>query len=411
MKILVVGAGGREHALAWKIAQSPLCRQLFVAPGNGGTEGWNVPIAANDVAALTRFAKERRVDLTVIGPEEPLTLGLADALRAEGLAVFGPGQAAARLEGSKAFAKEVLAAAGAPTARCRVFTDQAAALAYAEKAAPVVIKADGLAAGKGVIVAATAEEARRAVRDIMGGGFGAAGATVLAEEYLTGPEVSLLCFCDGETALPMVAAQDHKRAFDGDKGPNTGGMGVCAPPPVWTPALEAETLERIIRPVLAEMRRRGAPFTGTLFAGLMLTADGPKALEFNARFGDPETQALMLLLESDLVPLLLACAAGDLSGTRAVWRPGAAVCVVMAAPGYPGAYEKNIPLTLPRELPEDTAIFHAGTAWRDDDALLSAGGRVLGVTARGGDLAAARARAYALTESIGFPGARYRRDI
>ncbi|MDR1321572.1 MAG: phosphoribosylamine--glycine ligase [Gracilibacteraceae bacterium] len=411
VNILVVGGGGREHALAWKIAASPLCRRLYVAPGNGGTAEWNVPIAAGDIPALTEFALRQKVDLTVIGPEEPLTLGLADALRAENLAVFGPGRLAARLEGSKAFAKEVMAAAGVPAAASRVFTEQAAALAYIdETGAPIVIKADGLAAGKGVIVARTQAEARQAVQSIMGGAFGAAGARILIEECLTGREVSLLCFCDGETARPMVAVQDHKRARDGDEGPNTGGMGVCAPPPFWTPALEAEAMAKVVRPTLLEMKRRGAPFTGTLFVGLMLTADGLRVLEYNVRFGDPETQALMMLLRSDIVPLLAACASGGLNMAAALWRPEAAVCVVMAAPGYPGAYPRDIPITLPREIPEYAAVFHAGTIWRED-ALLSAGGRVLGVTARGPDLAAARARAYALTEEIGFPGAHFRRDI
>ncbi|MDR0434852.1 MAG: phosphoribosylamine--glycine ligase [Gracilibacteraceae bacterium] len=412
MKILIVGAGGREHALAWKIATSPLCRRLYVAPGNGGTAEWNIPVAANDIAGLTEFARREKVDLTVVGPEEPLTLGLADALRAENLTVFGPGREAARLEGSKAFAKEVMAKAGAPTAASRVFTEQAAACAYIEKTGtPVVVKADGLAAGKGVIVTRTAAEAKQAVHDVMGGAFGRAGERIVVEERLTGPEVSLLCFCDGETARPMTAVQDHKRIFDGDAGPNTGGMGVCAPPSFWTPALEAEAMERVVTPTLREMRRRGAPFTGVLFVGLMLTDAGLRVLEYNVRFGDPETQALMMLLQSDLVPLLLACArGGGLETARVEWRPEAAVCVVMAAPGYPGPYAKDIPLALPQATPEYAAIFHAGTALRDG-AYLSAGGRVLGVTARGADLTAARARAYALTEKIGFPGARFRRDI
>jgi phosphoribosylamine--glycine ligase len=411
VKILVVGSGGREHALAWKIAKSPLCRQLFVAPGNGGTAEWNIPIAARDSVALTEFACRQSVDLIVIGPEEPLSLGLADRLRAAGLAVFGPGREAARLEGSKAFAKEVMAAAGVPTAAGRVFTEKEAALAHISQAGvPIVVKADGLAAGKGVFVAQTAAEAQRAVRDLLGGALGPAGARIVVEECLSGPEVSLLCFCDGESVRPMTAVQDHKRALDGDEGPNTGGMGVGAPPSFWTPALETEALERIVRPTLREMQRRGAPFTGTLFAGLMLTESGLKALEFNVRFGDPETQALILLLQSDIVPLLLACARGGLSKVEAVWRPETAVCVVMAAPGYPGAYEKNIPITLPPVIPEYAAIFHAGTE-RRDGALRSVGGRVLGVTARGPDLAAARARAYALTEGVDFPGAHFRRDI
>jgi phosphoribosylamine--glycine ligase len=410
LDVLVVGGGGREHALAWKIAQSPLCARIFVAPGNGGTPEWNVNLDTADDAAVLDFVKREHIDLVVIGPEEPLTRGLADALRATGVRVFGPGREAARLEGSKAFAREITTAAGIPSPVCRVFSDKEEALAYVQKTgAPIVIKADGLAAGKGVVVAHTTEEAAQAVEDILGGAFGAAGNQIVIEECLTGQEISLLCLCDGQHALPLMAVQDHKRAEDGDRGPNTGGMGTYAPPPFWNKQLEKTVIKRVAEPVLAEMRRRGTPFSGMLFIGLMLTVSGVKVLEFNVRFGDPETQVLMLMLKSDILPLLVGCAEGRLPSGALSWETGAAVCVVLAAPGYPAAYKKGIPLALP-DLPPDTMIFHAGTTLNDGQ-LLSSGGRVLGVTAQGRNHAQAQARAYALAAKVGFPAAHYRRDI
>lgn len=409
-KILLVGSGGREHALAWKISQSPLCKKLFVAPGNAGTEEWNAPIKANDIEALIQFAKAEDIDLTVVGPEEPLSLGIVNRFQAEGLKIFGPSREAAMLESSKAFAKEIMEDAKVPTAGYRTFVEKEEAKEYIKKMGiPIVIKADGLAAGKGVVVATLFEEAMEGIASIMGGAFGSAGEKVVIEEFLEGPEVSLLCFCDGDTALPMVAVQDHKRACDGDKGLNTGGMGTYSPPPFWTKELENEVIQTIAQPTLEVMRRRGAPFRGVLFLGLMITADGPKLLEYNVRFGDPETQVIMNLLKSDLIPVLDTCAEGYLTDVQLEWYEGAAVCVVMAAPGYPGEYTKEIPITLP--LPEnDQVIFHAGTALVEGK-LKSSGGRVLGITSRGYSIASARERAYKLVEKVEFRNAHYRTDI
>lgn len=410
-RILIVGAGGREHALAWKISQSPLCKELFVAPGNAGTEKWNVPVKADDIAGLVRLAKEKQIDLTIVGPEDPLSLGIVDSFLAEGLRIFGPTQEAAKLESSKVFAKAVMNEAQVPTAEYRTFTDKEEALKYIGRiGAPIVIKADGLAAGKGVIVANLFDEALEGVEKIMGGSFGAAGNEVVIEEYLEGQEVSLLCFCDGETALPMVAVQDHKRALNGDRGLNTGGMGTYCPPPFWTKKLENEVIEKIALPTLAVMRRRGTPFIGVLFLGLMITAQGPKLLEYNVRFGDPETQVVMPLLASDLIPVLEACTAGRLSEIQIVWHTGTAVCVVMASPGYPSSYPKGIPITLPEINNEKHIIFHAGTAMTNEK-ITSAGGRVLGVTVHSDSLVAAREEVYELVQKIDFPSAHYRSDI
>jgi len=410
-KILVVGSGGREHALAWKIAQSPLCAELFVAPGNAGTKQWNVGLKANDIPGLLKFAQENAVDLTVVGPEEPLSLGIVDSFQAAGLKVFGPTLEAARLETSKAFAKHIMDEAKVPTAEYRTFTDFEAARRYlSQKGAPIVLKADGLAAGKGVIVAMTQEEALDGLSKIMGGAFGSAGDKVVIEEFLEGQEVSLLCFCDGEKALPMAAVQDHKRALDGDRGLNTGGMGTYSPPPFWTPKLEDEVLEKIALPTLKVMKQRGAPFRGVLFLGLMITAQGPKLLEYNARFGDPETQVVMMRFASDLLPVLEACAEGSLSEVQIDWHQDTAVCVVMAAPGYPGSYNKGIPIRLPELHNDCETVFHAGTDFIDG-RLVSSGGRVLGVTARGDSLAEAREKAYDLISRIDFPQAHYRTDI
>lgn len=410
-KILLVGSGGREHALAWKISQSPLCAKLYVAPGNAGTEEWNVPIAANDITGLVRFALDQKIDLTIVGPEEPLSLGIVDSFKAQGLEIFGPSREAAKLESSKAFAKQIMDEAGVPTAEYQTFTDIEAAKEYLGRmGAPIVIKADGLAAGKGVIVANLFEEALEGLESIMGGTFGSAGNQVVIEEYLEGQEVSLLCFCDGHTALPMVAVQDHKRALNGDMGLNTGGMGTYCPPPFWTAKLEKQVIETIALPTLNVMKKRGTPFVGVLFLGLMITANGPKLLEYNVRFGDPETQVVMVQLQSDLVAIIDACTDGKLAARDIQWHDGTALCVVMAAQGYPGAYLKGIPLTLPQALAENQVIFHAGTKL-ENGAIVSSGGRVLGVTQRSDSLEAARQAVYELVAKIDFPDAHYRTDI
>lgn len=408
--ILIVGSGGREHALAWKINQSSLCNKLYVAPGNAGTLEWNVPISANDIEGLVRFAKTQEIGLTVVGPEEPLSLGLVNAFKAEGLRIFGPSKAAALLESSKAFAKEIMLQAKVPTADYGTFTDKSEAEQYIRKiGAPIVIKADGLAAGKGVIVALTLDEALEGLDTIMGGAFGSAGEKVVVEEFLEGPEVSLLCFCDGSKALPMTPVQDHKRALDGDMGLNTGGMGTYSPPPFWTNELEEEVIRTIVQPTLEVMRDRGTPFTGILFLGLMITNMGPKLLEYNVRFGDPETQVVMTLLKSDLIPIFEACIDGGLAEVQTDWFDNFAVCVVMAAPGYPGEYTKGIPISLP-PTGDNQVIFHAGTKMAEGK-LVSSGGRVLGVTARGETIAAVRKEAYDLVGKIDFPQAHYRTDI
>lgn len=410
-KILIIGSGGREHALSWKIAQSPFCAKLYVAPGNAGTQQWNIPIQANDIGELLRFALNEGIDLTVVGPEEPLSLGIVNSFQNAGLKIFGPVREAAQLESSKSFAKSIMAEARVPTAGCRTFDDPLMAREYIlEKGAPIVIKADGLAAGKGVIVAAGLDEALAGIDTIMGGSFGPAGKKVVIEEFLEGREVSLLCFCDGREAVPMVAVQDHKRALDGDGGLNTGGMGTYSPPPFWTKGLEQEVMRTIACPTLEVMGKKGAPFRGVLFLGLMITASGPKLLEYNVRFGDPETQVVMMLLKSDLIPVLEACIAGNLAAAKIEWYQGSSVCVVMAAPGYPGNYRKGIPITLPQNQSENEVIFHAGTAL-ENTQLVSSGGRVLGVTVRSDSLLTARDKTYSLVEKIIFPDAHYRSDI
>ena len=409
-RILIVGSGGREHALAWKIAQSPLCEQLYVAPGNAWTDMWNVPIKTDDIQALVQFAKSNFIDLTVVGPEEPLSLGIVDSFLAEGLRIFGPSKEAAKLESSKAFAKIIMDEAGVPTAEYRTFTSKQEAEEYLGKVgAPIVIKADGLAAGKGVIVATLFEEALDGIERIMGGEFGQAGNQVVIEEYLEGQEVSLLCFCDGTSALPMVAVQDHKRALNGDLGLNTGGMGTYSPPSFWTKELEEEVIRTLALPTLKVLSERGTPFVGVLFLGLMITAQGPKLLEYNVRFGDPETQVVMSQLKSDLIPVLEASTEGSLQEMKIEWYEGTAVCVVMAAPGYPGSYQKGIPINLPYT-EENQMIFHAGTIL-NSGKVESSGGRVLGVTVRSHSLVSARKEAYELLEKIDFPKAHYRTDI
>ena len=413
--ILLLGSGGREHALARKLAESPRCGTLYIAPGNGGTVqvGENVALAEDDPEAVADFARETGVGLVVIGPEAPLVAGVADAVRVAGIPCFGPGAEGAQMEGSKKFSKELMARAGIPTAAYGSFTDEASALAYvSEQGAPIVVKADGLAAGKGVIVAATLEEAEEAVRECFQGAFGAAGSTVVVEECLTGPECSLLAFTDGKTVLPMATAQDHKRALEGDKGPNTGGMGVYSPVPIVTED-ELAAMKQVMLDTVAELAAEGIDYRGCLYGGFMLTNDGPKVLEFNARFGDPETQVILPRLKNDLVEVMLACAEGRLDEVELAWRDEWAVAVVLTSAGYPGSYEKGKVITgiEDAEAVEDVTVYHAGTAVREDGELVTSGGRVLAVTALGDTFEAARDLAYEACEKIDFEGKTLRRDI
>jgi phosphoribosylamine--glycine ligase len=416
MKILVVGGGGREHALAWRLARDPERPEIVCAPGNAGSAaaGRNVAVDASDVPALVELARAERPDLVVVGPEAPLCAGLADALSAEGFAVFGPTRDGARLEGSKIFCKDVLRAAGVPTAAAERFTDAAAAKAFVRaRGGAVVVKADGLAAGKGVTVCATAAEAEAAIDDaLVKGVFGDAGREVLVEECLVGEEVSILGLVDGERVVLLASAQDHKRVFDGDLGPNTGGMGAYSPAPVIADADLPAIRELVFERTLAELRRRGITYRGVLYAGLMMTAEGPRVLEFNCRFGDPETQAILPRWSGSVSRALLACAQGRLDPSMVSWHPGACVCVVIAAGGYPGAYEKGKViegLDAAGALP-DVAVFHAGTAAKDG-RIVTAGGRVLGVTALGADIRGAVARVYEAVGRIRFEGMQCRRDI
>jgi len=416
MRILVVGGGGREHALVWKIGQSPLAEKVFCAPGNPGTArlAENVAIAADDVEELARWAVENRIDFVVVGPEAPLVLGLADRLAEAGVAVFGASAAAARLEGSKAFAKEVMAAAGIPTASYGSFDALGPALAHARAAGGrVVVKADGLAAGKGVVVCGEIAEAEAALRSILVDRVhGAAGARVVVEELLAGPEASVIALVDGERVRVLPPAQDHKRIFDGDRGPNTGGMGAFSPTPTVDDALLADVERQVLLPTVREMARRGTPFRGALYAGLMLTADGPKVLEFNARFGDPETQPILMRVRGDIVPALLAAARGDLSAVTIEVDPRAAVGVVMAAEGYPGRVTVGDAVDgAEGPFPPDVQVFQAGTRRGPDGRILTSGGRVLTVCALGADRADAAARAYQALTRVQFRGAQFRRDI
>ncbi len=415
MNVLLIGSGGREHALAWRIAASPLLGKLYCAPGNAGIAELAdcVPLDSADHGAVIRFCGEREIGLVMIGPEAPLVAGLADDLAGNGIKVFGPSKAAAQLEGSKGFTKDFCAEFGIPTAAYRRFSDKTAALAYlAKQSLPIVVKADGLAAGKGVTVAETREVAVAAVEACFDGAFGEAGAEIVIEECLIGEEASFFALCDGAHALPLIAAQDHKRAFDGEKGPNTGGMGAYSPAPVMTPEITRRTMDEIIWPTVKGMAARGTPFKGVLFAGLMITADGPKLIEYNVRFGDPETQVLMLRLKSDLLPALVATADGVLKTFDLRWHDDAAMTVVMAAKGYPGSYAKNTEI---RGLDaagavDGVEVFHAGTA-REGGKMLATGGRVLNVSARGKTVREARKRAYEAVSKIDWPGGFYRSDI
>jgi len=414
--VLLVGGGGREHAIAWKLAQSPGLGRMIAAPGNPGiaAHARRVPLKDTAIDSLVALAQQEQPDLVVIGPEAPLALGLADRLRAAGLAVFGGSAAAARLESSKAFAKDLMARHRIPTARFGTFRDAAAARRYArELGAPLVVKADGLAAGKGVTVCGTLEEADRAIAQCLEArAFGDAGLTVVVEEFLVGEEASFFALSDGATVLPLTAAQDHKTVLDGDRGPNTGGMGAYSPAPVMDAAMQERVMATIVRPTIAAMADEGAPYTGALFVGLMITALGPKVIEFNCRFGDPECQAILPRLEDDLLALLLAAATGKGLPPALTWSAQSSVCVVMTSAGYPGAYETGRAITgveAAAALP-GVNVFHAGTALVDG-ALVTAGGRVLGVQAVGADVSTAIRTAYAAVERIRFDGAHYRRDI
>ncbi|KAB2872539.1 MAG: phosphoribosylamine--glycine ligase [Bauldia sp.] len=415
MNVLLIGSGGREHALAWKLARSPKLGKLFAAPGNPGIGECAelAPLDPADHRAVIDFCRARSIGFVVIGPEAPLVAGLADDLAAAGILAFGPGKEAARLEGSKGYTKDLSAEAGIPTGAYGRFRDAAAAKAHVrDRGAPIVIKADGLAAGKGVTVAMDLDAALAAVDDCFAGAFGAAGAEVVVEEFLAGEEASFFALSDGETVVPLATAQDHKRVGDGDTGANTGGMGAYSPAPVMTPALIERTMAEIVRPTVAAMAARGAPFRGVLYAGLMITAGGPKLIEYNVRFGDPETQVLMMRLESDLLDLLLATAEGRLAGMTPAWSSDAALTVVMAAKGYPGAYEKDTAIGGIDEadrLP-GVKVFHAGTALRDG-RLVAHGGRVLDVTATGPTIAEAQARAYQAVDAIDWRQGFCRRDI
>ncbi len=416
MNILVLGGGGREHALAWAIKQNPKCDRLIVAPGNAGIAAMaeTADIDITNPGVVAGFCEENAVDFVVIGPEAPLVAGVADRLRDGGVLCFGPSADAARLEGSKAFTKEICDAAGAPTAAWARFTDAAAALAHVEKAGlPLVIKADGLAAGKGVIIPETPEAAQEAIGAMFSGAFGAAGAEVVIEEFMQGEEASFFVLVDGETCLPIGTAQDHKRAGEGDTGPNTGGMGAYSPAPVLTDAIQAQVMEKIIRPTMAEMARRGMPYQGVLYAGLMIEGGRARLVEYNVRFGDPEAQVLMMRLGAQALDLMLACAAGRLAEAPAPsWADDHALSVVMAARGYPGPYEKGSIIAGLDALPEDSTrmLFHAGTA-RVGGAVVAAGGRVLNATARGASLTEARDRAYGLVDAVDWPEGFCRRDI
>jgi len=416
MKVLVVGGGGREHALVWKIAQSPKVSKIYCAPGNAGVseQATLVPIKANDLNGLLNFAFREKIDLTIVGPEEPLTKGIVDLFESKGLTIFGASQKAAELEGSKAFAKEMMKKYRIPTSLYEIFDDPKKARDYVRKqGAPIVVKADGLAAGKGVILCKTVEEALKSVDQIMVEKiFGEAGNRVVVEEYLVGEEASYIAFTDGKAILAMASSQDHKQVFDGDQGPNTGGMGAYSPAPVVTDEVHEKIIEKILRPIIQGMGEEGRPYKGVLYAGLMIHEGHPKVLEFNARFGDPETQPVLMRMKGDIIPILGACIEGNLSRYKIEWDSRAAVCVVMASKGYPGDYEKGEPISGLKEVSqmEDIFVFHAGTALKDGQ-MSTNGGRVLGVTGLGKDIPRAIERTYQAVQKISWQGVHYRKDI
>jgi phosphoribosylamine--glycine ligase len=416
MKVLVIGSGGREHALVWKISQSQRVKEVFCAPGNGGIarQAQCLDIAATDLEGLARFCKENKIDLTVVGPELPLTMGIVDLFQKEGLRIFGPSKAAAQLEGSKAFAKDLMRHYNIPSAEYQVFTKRDEAVAYIKKqGAPIVVKADGLAAGKGVFVASTVEEALAALAAIMiKRKFGEAGDRVVIEERLEGEEASFIAFSDGKQVLPLASSQDHKAVYDNDQGPNTGGMGAYSPAPVVTPDVHNRIMEEIMIPCIKALAAEGLPYCGVLYAGLMIKEGEPKVLEFNCRLGDPETQPIVMRMQGDLVPVMEACIEGDLTGVEIAWDPRAAVCVVMASQGYPGSYEKGKPIhgLEKAEMMPGVHCFHSGTAIKDGK-YLTAGGRVLGVTGLGTGIKEAMELTYQACAAISWEGVHYRTDI
>ncbi len=416
MQVLVIGGGGREHTLVWKLAQSKSVTKIYAAPGNPGMKGLAecVDLDIADLDGLADWAEKHAIDLTVVGPEAPLVAGIVDVFKARGLTIFGPSAKAAEIEGSKIFSKELMEKYGVPTAFFKVCDNLADARAFVEeKGAPIVIKADGLAAGKGVVVAMTKDEALDALDDMMGHHkFGSAGNRVVIEEFMEGEEASLLAFTDGKTIVPMLAAQDHKRVNDGDQGPNTGGMGAYCPAPVMTDALKEKTVKEVLRPIVDALAKEGRPYSGCLYAGLMMKGDSVKVVEFNARFGDPETQVVLPLLQSDLAEIMAACAKGTLQPEMVEWSDKAAVCVVMASGGYPGSYKKGLPITGLKAAGamEDVVVFHAGTR-EEDGKILTNGGRVLGVTAVADDIPSAQQKAYDAVDKIHFEGAHFRQDI
>lgn len=416
MQVLVIGGGGREHTLVWKLAQSKKVTKLYAAPGNPGMKDLAecVDLDIADLDGLGDWAEKHAIDLTVVGPEAPLVAGIVDVFKARGLTIFGPSAKAAEIEGSKIFSKELMEKYGVPTAFFKVCDNLADARAFVEeKGAPIVIKADGLAAGKGVVVAMTRDEALAALDEMMGAHkFGSAGNRVVIEEFMEGEEASLLAFTDGKTIVPMLAAQDHKRVNDGDQGPNTGGMGAYCPAPVMTDALKEKTVKEVLRPIVDALAKEGRPYSGCLYAGLMIKGDSVKVVEFNARFGDPETQVVLPLLKSDLAEIMVACANGTLTPDLVEWSDKAAVCVVMASGGYPASYKKGIPITglKAANAMDNVVVFHAGTR-EEDGKILTNGGRVLGVTAVADDIPSAQQKAYDAVDKIHFDGAHYRQDI
>lgn len=414
MRVLILGSGGREHALAWKIAQSPKVNKIYCAPGNAGTASVaeNIDISPDNIQALLNFALIKGIGLTVVGPEQPLVKGIADSFEESGLRVFGPSQRAAEIEGSKVFCKDLMKKYGIPTARYESFNSLDQVKLFTKEDEPVVVKASGLASGKGVVLCRNGKEARSAIQSIMQGKvFGNAGDQVVIEEFLTGQEVSLLAFTDGKTILPLESAQDHKAAFDDDKGPNTGGMGAYSPAPIFTDELKKKVVDEIMIPTVRAMAKEGRYYRGILYAGLMLTESGPKVLEFNARFGDPETQPIMMRIKNDIVPIFEACIDGTLATQTLQWKPESTVCVVMAAKGYPGSYEKGNEITgLNLNENQQAMVFHAGTKL-DNGKVLTNGGRVLGVTALGLNINQAIKNAYSVVDKIKWDGIHFRKDI